>query len=159
MAADLLEDEVPSPAGKEVLKKLTDALGRMQAVVEDLILFARTRAEDLPLNKAQTDLQALLARVIESHKPLWETRRLSVKLSAEGEPRPMLADGGLLEAAFTRLLLNAIHFNKMDGRISVDGLRPAESRSRSRTRASGSRWTSGKDLRRALPGGRAHDPR
>ena len=119
MAAGLLEDEVPGPAGKEVLKKLAGALDRMQGVVEDLLLFARTRTEQLPLNKSEMDLQALLKRIVESHRPLWEGRRLSVKLSSEGERRLLLADGELLEAAFTRLLLNAIHFNKKEGLIDV----------------------------------------
>ncbi|MBI5211109.1 MAG: response regulator [Elusimicrobia bacterium] len=119
MAAELLKDEVPSPAGKDVLERLAGALERMQAVVEDLILFARTRAEGLPLNKAQTDLQALLERLVEAHKPLWQGRGVSVKLSAEGVPRPILADERLLEAAFTRLLLNAIQFNRKEGRIAV----------------------------------------
>lgn len=119
MAAGLLEDEVAGPAGKDVLKRLSGALDRMQAVVEDLILFARTRAGDLPVRKARTDLQALLERIVESHRPLWEGRRLSVKVSCEGEPRAVLADAGLLEAAFTRLLLNAIHFNGKEGRIGV----------------------------------------
>jgi signal transduction histidine kinase len=119
MAACLLEAEVPGPAGKEVLRKLSDAISHMQDVVENLILFARTETEDLHLDKAQTDLQALLAGIIEAHKPLWEQRQLSVNLRSEGESRTIAVDGGLLRAAFTRLFLNAINFNKKKGRIDV----------------------------------------
>ena len=127
MAAGLLEAEVPGPVGKDILRKLAGAIGRMEDVAEDLILFARTETGDLPLDKAQTDLQALLAGVIEAHRPLWERRRLSVTLSSEGERRTILADGGLLKTAFTRLLLNAIHFNRKGGRIDVSvGYGPAE---------------------------------
>jgi signal transduction histidine kinase len=127
MAAGLLENEVPGPAGKEALRMLARAVDRMEGVSEDLLLFARTAAENLPLDKAETDVQALLGRIIEDHKPLWEVRRLSVKLSSEGARRALLADSGLLKAAFTRLFLNAINFNKKDGRIDVPVVyRPAE---------------------------------
>jgi two-component system sensor histidine kinase SenX3 len=122
MAASLLENEVPAAAGKVVLRKLSGAIDSMQNVVEDLILFARTATDHFPLNKTETNIQVLLGKIIEAHRPLWEGRRLSVKLSSEGECRPLLADGGLLETAFTRLLLNAIHFNKQGGRIDVSAV-------------------------------------
>lgn len=119
MASSLLEDQVPTKAGKEVLKKLSGALDNLQSVVEDLILFARAKTDDLPLNKTEADIRTLLERIIEEHRPLWERRRLRVKLSLKGERRPLAADAGLLKTAFTRLLLNAIYFNKREGRIDV----------------------------------------
>lgn len=119
MASSLLEDEVPAAAGKAVLIKLSGAIDNMQSVVEDLILFSRAKTDHFPLNKTETDIQVLLERIIEAHRPLWEARRLRVRLSADGVCRPLLADGDHLKAAFTRLLLNAIHFNKQEGRIDV----------------------------------------
>lgn len=119
MAASLLVDEVPAASGKAVLAKLDDAIDRMQSVVEDLMLFARARTERFPLNKTETDLQVLLEQIIAVHRPLWERRRLGVNLSLDGTRRLVLADAGLLKTAFTRLLLNAIQFNRQEGRIDV----------------------------------------
>ncbi|PIP83334.1 MAG: hypothetical protein CO113_03700 [Elusimicrobia bacterium CG_4_9_14_3_um_filter_62_55] len=119
MAAGLLGDEVTTSNGKALLVKLSGAIDSTQGVVEDLILFAQTESESLPLNKAETDLQDLLEKIIETHRPLWEGRGVIVKFSSKGERRLLLSDDGLLTSAFTRLMLNAIYFNKKEGRIEV----------------------------------------
>ncbi|NNN05708.1 MAG: response regulator, partial [Elusimicrobia bacterium] len=119
LAAELLSGEVSGPKGQEFHKNLMEALDRMEATVDNLLLFAQTEKKDFPLNQAPLDLQDLLAGIIAHHRPLWEGRQLRVNLSSQGEPGPLTADKELLKAAFTRLFLNAIYFNKKGGRIDA----------------------------------------
>ncbi|MBI5881783.1 MAG: response regulator [Elusimicrobia bacterium] len=119
MAADLLASEVSSSPGRAFLGKVSGALTRMQSVVEDLLLFARVRTSGLKPSVSETDLRGLLERAVASLKPLWEARGLSVDTDFRGLEHLVRADPGLLEAAFQRLLLNAIRFNKKAGRIRI----------------------------------------
>ena len=118
MAAEVIKNEI-SPSGLDFYTKLDGALIRMQATVEDLLLFAQTQDDDFPVAKLAVDLGPVLEQLIADYRPLCEERALLVKISSEGERRPLSADAGLMKAAFSRLLHNAIRFNHKGGAVSV----------------------------------------
>jgi len=118
MATANIKDEL-SPFGLIIYTKLDSALRRMQSTVEDLLLFAQTQDDDFQITKSDVDLWPMLERLIADYRPLWEERGLLVELILEGERRPLLADAELMKAAFSRLLLNAINFNRKGGSISI----------------------------------------
>jgi len=118
MAAESIKDEV-APAGLGGYAKLETALRRMQSTVDDLLLFAQTQDDDFRVTKAQADLWPMLERLVADYRPLWEKRGLSVDLVLKGERRPLLADAELMKAAFSRLLLNAVNFNRKGGSVSI----------------------------------------
>ncbi|MBU2573734.1 MAG: response regulator [Elusimicrobia bacterium] len=117
-AAEIIKDEL-SPSGRDSGAKLDGALRRMQATVDDLLLFAQTQDDGFQLNKSQVDLWPVLEQLLAGYRPLWEERGLQAGIGLEGERRPLFADAELMEAAFSRLLLNAIRFNRKGGSISV----------------------------------------
>ena len=118
MSAEAVKGEI-SPLGLPLYAKLDSALDRMQATVEDLLLFSKTQEEDFQITKTVVDLWPMLERLLADYRPLWEKRGLSVDLSLKGERRPLPADAELMKAAFSRLLLNAINFNRRGGSISI----------------------------------------
>lgn len=65
------------------------------------------------------DLWPILERLLADYRPLWEKRGLSVELNLKGERQPLFVNAELIKAAFSRLLLNAINFNRKDGSISI----------------------------------------
>lgn len=118
MAAETIKDEV-SPAGLISYAKLEGALRRMQSTVEDLLLFAQTQNEGFQISKSAVDLWPMLERLVADYRPLWEKRGLSVELALKGARRPLLADAELMKETFSRLLLNAINFNRSGGSIRI----------------------------------------
>jgi len=118
MAAEIIKAEI-SPSGLDGLVKLDSALRRMQATVDDLLLFSQTQDGDFQITKSAVDLWCVLEQLLADYKPLWEEHGLRVDSVLEGEKRPLLADAELVKAAFSRLLLNAIRFNHKGGSISV----------------------------------------
>ena len=118
MAAENIKDEV-SPSGLISYSKLDGALRRMQSTVDDLLLFAKTQDDSFQISRSEVDLWPMLERLIADYRPLWEKRGLTVALSLKGERRPLPADAELMRAAFSRLLLNAINFNRKGGSIGI----------------------------------------
>ena len=118
MAAEAIRDQV-SPSGLVFYSKIDSALRRMQATVEDLLLFTKTQDEDFRIDKAEVDLWPVLEGLVAEYRPLWEERGLRVENRLEGEKRPLQADAVLMKAAFSRLLLNAIRFNRKGGSILI----------------------------------------
>lgn len=118
MAAENIKGEL-TPSGLSGYEKLDTALRRMQSTVEDLLLFAQTQDDDFHVAKAEADLWPTLERLVADYRPLWEQRGLTVDISLEGKRRPLPADAELMKAAFSRLLLNAINFNRKGGSVSV----------------------------------------
>ncbi|MDO8803086.1 MAG: response regulator [Elusimicrobiota bacterium] len=118
LSAEAIKDEI-SPSGLPLYTILDSALDRMQATVEDLLLFTKTQDEDFQITKTAVDLGPSLVRLLADYRPLCEERELQVKINLEGERRSLLADAELMKAAFSRLLLNTINFNRKGGSISV----------------------------------------
>lgn len=118
MAAESIREEV-SPAGLDSYARLESALRRMQSTVEDLLLFAKTQDDAFRVNRAPVDLWPMLEKLLADYRPLWEARGLSAALSLEGERRPLSADAEHMKAAFSRLLLNAINFNRRGGSVGI----------------------------------------
>lgn len=118
MAAEIIRAEI-APPGLDGFAKLDGALRRMQATVEDLLLFAQTQEDGFRVGKSPVDLWPVLEQLIAGYRPLWEKRGLRVELGLEGERRPLNADAELMKAALSRLLLNAIRFNRKGGSVGV----------------------------------------
>lgn len=118
MATEIIKDEI-LPSGLIFYAKLDGALRQMQATVEDLLLFTRTQEEGFRISRAEVDLWPVLEQLLADYRPLWEERGLRVESRLEGERRSLPADAELMKAAFSRLLLNAIRFNRKGGSITV----------------------------------------
>ena len=106
----------------EILRSST---ARMREVVEQLLLFADTHCQNLLLDRSPMDLEQAVKEVVENYASLSREKRLRVEISF-GKMELLLADADLIKRAFNHLFLNAIHFNKMDGNIRIEGRQNAD---------------------------------
>jgi signal transduction histidine kinase len=96
-----------------------DASMRANALVESLLLLARTEAQAgrRLARKVPADLTTGVATALSSMRQ--ETARLSVDVTTDLEPAPVVGDPGLLDRLAGNLIENAVRYNHFGGRIWV----------------------------------------
>jgi signal transduction histidine kinase len=90
---------------------------RLEQVVGDLLLLARTDAEAIELQPVRTDLAHLAAEVTESLEPVAGSR--GVRLLLDLEPAPIVGDEVRLRQLVAILVDNAIRHSPDRGRVVV----------------------------------------
>ncbi len=96
-----------------------DASIRANALVESLLLLARTEAQAgrRLARKVPADLSAGVASALSSMRQ--ETSRLSLDVTTDLAPAPVVGDPGLLDRLAGNLIENAVRYNHLGGRIWV----------------------------------------
>ncbi|MGC9666539.1 sensor histidine kinase [Planosporangium sp. 12N6] len=94
-----------------------DASIRANALVESLLLLARTEAQAgrRLARKVPADLSAGVAAALASMRQ--EVSRLSLDVTTDLAPAPVVGDPGLLERLAGNLIENAVRYNHLGGRI------------------------------------------
>lgn len=113
--SERLDDE-----GRDMLHTLLRLSGRMHELLDALMEYARVgRAE---LRTARTDLNSILAGVLESLETRLESERAQVVLAA---PLPsMRCDPILISQVFTNLIINGLKYNTREEKRIEIGCRP-----------------------------------
>jgi signal transduction histidine kinase len=98
---------------------LRDASIRANALVEALLLLARTEAQAgrRLARKLPADLATGVAAALSAVGP--EVRRTVIEVTTELEPAPVVGDPGLLERLVGNLIENAVRYNHLHGRLWV----------------------------------------
>jgi signal transduction histidine kinase len=96
-----------------------DASIRANALVDSLLLLARTEAQAgrRLARKVPADLATGVSTALSSVRQ--ETSRLSLDVTTELAPAPVVGDPGLLERLAGNLIENAVRYNHLGGRIWV----------------------------------------
>jgi signal transduction histidine kinase len=105
------------------LDDLEAGAGRLEQLVDDLLLLARADAEAIEMQSRDTDLGLVAAEAAESLEPVAATR--GVQLSLDLEPAPLWGDEARLRQLVSILVDNAIRHSPGGGRVMVT-VRPAE---------------------------------
>lgn len=116
--AALLRDGVAGPLTPdqaEIVRILCDNGAALQRQIEDLLRYQTLASDAQQLRRRPTDLQALLARVVDDQRLLWQARGLDVRLDAE--PCRAVVDGEKLGVVLGNLLANALRFSPPGGRV------------------------------------------
>lgn len=121
MALETLEARRGNGCQDSELGILKSSLAQLRATIDDLILHAGLSRPDAALKKSPVDLPRIIDGVVERYKALWQERQIQIDVRWENPPKPFCADEGLLAEAFKHLFLNAVHFNKKGGRVSIRG--------------------------------------
>ncbi len=119
MAVDILEDRLADAPGRELWSRLDDAIRRLSATVEQLVLYSRLTQAGFAPERKELDLWTLLTGLIERRRACAQERAVTLEASRKGEAFFVSADRQLLEVAFDHLLANAVRFNKRGGRVVV----------------------------------------
>ena len=112
---------------------VADEVVRCQALIDSLLLLARSEAEAIHRDE-RSDLEQLARSVAARLRPLAQER--GVKLSVSTEPAVVAGEGRLLEEALRNLVENALLYNAPGGFASLD-VRVAEGEATVRVENSG----------------------
>jgi signal transduction histidine kinase/CheY-like chemotaxis protein len=98
-------------------------VGQLARLLEDLLDVGRISKGKITLRKEPVDLAAILARAVETSRPLIEANRHQLTVSLFAEPVQVLADPARLEQVFANLLNNAAKYTERGGTIWLSGER------------------------------------
>jgi len=116
----LLRDGVAGPLTPdqgEIVRILGDNSMALQRQIEDLLRYQTLASDAHQLQRRPTDMPALLARVVDEQRLLWQARGLAV--AVEAGPCTALVDGEKLGIVLANLLANAVRFSPPGGRITL----------------------------------------
>jgi signal transduction histidine kinase len=104
---------------REALQRITQASGQMGALIEDLLMMARSDAEVLHLNLTEVDPRQALEEAVATLSPVAHVRGLELKVEVDDAPVRVEADGQRLLQVMALLLDNAIRYSHPGGVIAV----------------------------------------
>jgi signal transduction histidine kinase len=112
------EEQGLSASGRTYLSVIRRGTGRLQRIVEDLLLVAQIEADRLELNPAPADLAALATATVEAARPAAADK--GVELSLDVADRiPLYADAERLSQVLDNLVSNALKFTSAGGSVRV----------------------------------------
>ena len=117
---ELLGDEeqgLGEPA-RNYLSVIRRSTGRLQRIVEDLLLVAQIEAQRLELHRVPADLGELAAAAVEAARPAADERGVALELSLDGSSVAEL-DALRVSQVLDNLVSNAVKFTERDGSVTV----------------------------------------
>lgn len=104
---------------REALQRITQASRQMGALIEDLLMMARSDAEMLQLNLTEVDPRHVLEEAVATLSPVAHVRGLELKVDSDAAPVRVEADGQRLQQVMALLLDNAIRYSHPGGPVDV----------------------------------------
>ncbi len=101
------------------LDTLNRETGRLQRLVEDLLLVSRLEQKEVPLKRRPLDVNSLLGQYLDDRTAFAQQKGLTIAFVPSGHLPPVSADPMLLGLAFSNLLTNAINYTPSGGAITV----------------------------------------
>ncbi len=120
LALESLEKEVSTPAARRMLQTAQVNLGRLQEIVENLLVFAELRRDNFTGYASSVDLGKMLEGLVARYRATAQEKEVRVELAVDEDSREVWGSPKLLETAFKHLLLNAIQFNRKGGSVRVN---------------------------------------
>ena len=111
-----LEDQEHARGFVETIHRQADHLARL---INDLLDLARIESGKMELKPVPMRLPEIVSQVIETLRPIWESKGLKIELESPPSLPLVLADQGALRQILSNLLDNAIKFTPKGGRIAV----------------------------------------
>lgn len=103
----------------ELICTIEQHVGRLEALVADLLEITRLEAGRVALSRQPTDLRLLVNRAVEALHPLIERKRQMVRQHLPGSLGSVEVDRRRIEQVLTNILSNAIKFTPKEGQIEV----------------------------------------
>ena len=118
MALTTLDGGAPSPARRYVARAV-EQVGRLNALVGDLLDVGRLRGGKMNLTMDNIDLGAVVRRAVEVTEAEAEARGQRIALDAPATPLMVRGDAGRLEQVMLNLLTNAVKYAPESPAIAV----------------------------------------
>lgn len=104
---------------REALQRITQASGQMGALIEDLLMMARSDAELLHLNLSDMDPRQALEEAIATLSPVAHVREVELRIAIDDGFVRVSADGQRLQQVMALLLDNAIRYSQPGGVVEI----------------------------------------
>ena len=116
-SAEILRREHPDPSPP--LARIQAQVVRLERLIDDVLVVARSEAGVLTANRAEIDANALLCLVVEDCLPAAGSVDISI-VANENAPDPLYVDVALLRRCLENLVLNAIKFSPRKTSIAIE---------------------------------------
>ena len=128
-SVDLLDLEEHDPAGDraEMVRTIRHHVGRLEALVTDLLESTMLEAGQITLSRQPTDLAALVERAVEALRPLSDRRGQTLQVQLPENESSAHVDRRRIEQVLTNILSNAIRYTPKQGHILIRVSDTAES--------------------------------
>jgi signal transduction histidine kinase len=103
---------------RDVLSSLGEQCERLTALVNALLLLAKTDSGQVELNIETVDLAFLVGDVVDTYLPLAEDRGIALSFHSAG-PVVFRGDAGRMRQLASNLIDNALKFTNTDGHVTV----------------------------------------
>jgi signal transduction histidine kinase len=114
-ATILQKDLADRPQQQDVARKIGAAVRGLDAVVGDVLSFAR----ELKLKRDEVPAAAIFDRAVESLRPMIETARVVVKIQLEDDEIAVSCDRDAIHQAMTNLVRNAVEAMERGGTLTL----------------------------------------
>lgn len=121
-----LRSEGLTPLVRDRLERIERAGQRLYRRAEQLMVLLHREDFAQNLERAPTDLAALVAAVVDDVRPFAERRRQTLTVDAPSDLGELRLDAQKVQDALELLLLNAVKFTPDGGRVSVTARRRAD---------------------------------
>jgi signal transduction histidine kinase len=103
----------------ELVRTIEHHVGRLEALLTDLLEIIKLEAGQITLSKQPTDLRLLVSRAVETVRPLSDRKDQSVHLDWPEIVSQVEVDRRRIEQVLNNILSNAVKFTPRQGRIEV----------------------------------------
>ncbi|KAA0930168.1 ATP-binding protein [Psychrobacter sp. ANT_H59] len=101
----------------EQLHHQHDTLKQLSAMINDMLLLAKTQKELSDSQISHVDIESLITKLIDYYEMIAEDREITFEKS--GDFKTVLGDKGLLQRLFANLMSNAIYYAASDSTIMI----------------------------------------
>jgi PAS domain S-box-containing protein len=110
---------IDDPEVKWVRDVLDRQVSQLTRLIDDLLEVSRVTSGNIPMQKSDVDLGAIVARAIETSRPTIDAREHALDVDVPSEPLVVHGDPLRLTQVVVNLLNNAAKYTPERGRISV----------------------------------------
>jgi signal transduction histidine kinase len=111
----------------DLIRTIEHHVGRLEALVNDLLEITRLEAGQVTLSKQPTDLRQIANRVVETLRPLTDRKGQTVHLRWPEAMSPVEVDRRRIEQVLTNIFSNAIKFTPKGGQIDIHAIETPDS--------------------------------
>lgn len=120
---DILEDEEEPEERRELIQRITKALGRQKRIVDDLITLSRIYTRKLEFSLSPEDITTTIERAVERIKDKADKKEIKVSTEIGEDITPVYMDAVNIEHVLKNLLDNAVKFSPRGKEVRVTAKR------------------------------------
>jgi signal transduction histidine kinase len=108
-----------TPDQREFLQTVTESTGRLEMLIEKVLIATQLLTSQVRYAMADLDLAAVLRQLEAVYRPQAEGKKLTMEFAGLGQPLALRGDGPRLGLAIAQIVENAIQATKAGGLVAV----------------------------------------